>query len=217
MKRIMLTLLASIVASAVLSPLAVAKKQPTNNQAVAAITQFENDAVKANLAGDSSFVEKNYAEDWTGGFSGGIWTTKESVLADAKDSANNKMNSEQISDLKVRIYDNNTAIATYTDTYDGMVRGEHRVKTVLSTDTFVRQNGMRKLVAGHSSVAKWDGTTVVRRAAKAQVSHPLQNLGHCARNRTKSISPTTDSRSLGLVGIFTADSVGHWGQAPRAG
>ena len=154
MKRIMLTLLASIVASAVLSPLAVAKKQPTNDQAVAAITQFENDAVKANLAGDSSFVEKNYADDWTGCFSGGIWTTKESVLADAKDSANNKMNSEQISDLKVRIYDSNTAIATYTDTYDGMVRGEHRVKTVLSTDTFVRQNGMWKLVAGHSSVAK---------------------------------------------------------------
>jgi hypothetical protein len=147
MKRIMLTLLASIVVSAVLSPLAAAKKQPTNDQAVAAITQLENDGVKANLAGDSSF-------DWTGGFSGGIWTTKESVLADAKDSANNKMNSEQISDLKVRIYDNNTAIATYTDTYDGMVRGEHRVKTVLSTDTFVRQNGMWKLVAGHSSVAK---------------------------------------------------------------
>ena len=71
MKRIMLTLLASIAASAVLSPLAVAKKQPTNEQAVAAITQFENDAVKANLAGDSSFVEKNYADDWTGGFSGG--------------------------------------------------------------------------------------------------------------------------------------------------
>src|SRR5438045_9065665 len=105
MKRIMLTLLASIVASAVLSPLAVAKKQPTNDQAVAAITQFENDAVKANLAGDSSFVEKNYADDWSGGFSGGIWTTKKSVLADTKDSANNKMNSEQISDLKVRIYD----------------------------------------------------------------------------------------------------------------
>ena len=63
MKRIMLTLLASIVASAVLSPPAVAKKQPTNDQAVAAITQFENDAVKANLAGDSSFVEKNYADD----------------------------------------------------------------------------------------------------------------------------------------------------------
>jgi 2',3'-cyclic-nucleotide 2'-phosphodiesterase (5'-nucleotidase family) len=150
----MLTLLASIVICAVLSPLAVAKKQSTSEEAVAAITKFENDAVKADLAGDSTFFEKNYAEDWTGGFSGGTWTTKQSILADAKDTANNKMNSEEISDLKVRLYDNNTAIATYTDTYDGMVRGEHRVKTVLSTDTFVRQNGVWKEVAGHSSVAK---------------------------------------------------------------
>jgi Domain of unknown function (DUF4440) len=153
MKRIMFALFASIVVCAVLSPLAAAKKQ-SNDEAVAAITQFENDAVKANLAGDSSFVEKNYADDWTGGFSGGVWTTKQSILADAKDTSNNRMNSEQISDLKVRIYDNNTAIATYTDTYDGMVRGEHRVKTVLSTDTFVRQNGVWKQVAGHSSVAR---------------------------------------------------------------
>src|SRR2546423_9982590 len=118
MKRIMLTLLASIVASAVLSPLAVAKKQPTNGQAVAAITQFENDAVRANLAGDSSFVEKNYADDWTGGFSGGIWTTKASVLADAKDSAKQNMNSEQISHLKTRHHHKHTPIAPHTDTYE---------------------------------------------------------------------------------------------------
>jgi len=154
MKRTMLALLASIVAIATLSLFAEAKKQPTTQEAVAAITQFENDAVKADLAGDSSFVEKNYADDWTGGFSGGIWTTKQSILADAKDTANNKMTSEEISDLKVRIYDNNTAIATYTDTYEGMVRGEHRSKTVLSTDTFVRRDGVWKEVAGHSSVAK---------------------------------------------------------------
>ena len=64
------------------------------------------------------------------------------------------MNSEEISDLKVRIYGDNTAIATYTDAYDAIVRGEHRVKTVLSTDTFVRRNGVWTEVAGHSSVAK---------------------------------------------------------------
>ena len=154
MKRTLLALFASIVAIATLSLFAEAKKQPTTQEAVAAITQFENDAVKADLAGDSSFVEKNYADDWTGGFSGGIWTTKQSILADGKDTANNKMTSEEISDLKVRIYDNNTAIATYTDTYEGMVRGEHRSKTVLSTDTFVRRDGVWKEVAGHSSVAK---------------------------------------------------------------
>jgi hypothetical protein len=154
MKRIMLMLFASIVVFATLNSVAAAKKQPTTSDAVAAITQFENDAVKADLAGDSSFFQKNYADNWTGGFSGGTWSTKESMLTDMNDSANNKMNSEEISDLKVRIYDSNTAIATYTDTYDGMVRGEHRAKTVLSTDTFIRQNGVWKEVAGHSSVAK---------------------------------------------------------------
>ena len=154
MKRVILTVCASIVLLAVLSSSSTAKKQPTATDAVAAITQFENNAVKADLAGDSSFFEKGYADNWTGGFSGGTWTTKESMLADMKDSANNKMSSEEISDLKVRIYGDNTAIATYTDTYDAMVRGEHRAKTVLSTDTFVRQNGVWTEVAGHSSVAK---------------------------------------------------------------
>ena len=152
MKRIMLTFFAAIVVLAVMSPVAAAKKAAAVD-GVAAITQFENDAVKADLAGDSSFFQKNYADNWTGGFSGGTWTTKESMLADMKDTANNKMNSEEISDLKVRVYDNNTAIATYTSTYDAMIRGEHRAKTVLSTDTFVLQNGTWKEVAGHRSVA----------------------------------------------------------------
>jgi uncharacterized protein DUF4440 len=152
MKRLMFTLLSSLIVLTALRPIAAAEKQPTNNDAVAAITQIENDAVKANLAGDTSFYQKNYADNWTGGFSGGTWTTKQSLLADMKDTTNNKMTSEQINDLKVRVY-GETAIATYTDTYDALIRGEHRAKTVLSTDTFVRQNGMWKEVAGHSSVA----------------------------------------------------------------
>ena len=71
MKRTMLALFASILVLAALSSITAAKKQPKNDDAVAAITQFENDAVKANLAGDASFYEKGYADDWTGGFSGG--------------------------------------------------------------------------------------------------------------------------------------------------
>ena len=83
MKRTMLALFASIVVLAALSSIAAAKKQPKNDDAVATITQFENDAVKANLAGDASFYEKGYADDWTGGFSGGIWTTKSASVGAA--------------------------------------------------------------------------------------------------------------------------------------
>src|SRR5246127_4183822 len=118
--------------------------------AVATITQMENSSVKADMAGDSSFVEKNYTENFTGGSSWGNWETKQSILADMKDSKNNKTNSEAISELSVRVY-GDTAIATYRSTYDSLYHGDRRARTILSTDTFVRQNGSWKLVASHSS------------------------------------------------------------------
>lgn len=153
MKMFVLSILASVVLLATVTATASAKKQ-SKEDVIAAITQMENNGVKASLAGDTSFVQNTYADDWTGGFSGGIWTSKESLLADSKDTTNNKMNAMQISDLKVRVYGDSTAIATYTSSYDGMIRGEHRVKTVLATDTFARQDGEWKAVASHSCVAK---------------------------------------------------------------
>ena len=122
----------------------------TDAAAIATITQMENASVKADMAGDSSFVEKNYTENFTGGSSWGNWETKQSILADMKDSKNNKTNSEAISELSVRVY-GDTAIATYRSTYDSLYHGDRRARTILSTDTFVRQNGSWKLVASHSS------------------------------------------------------------------
>lgn len=122
----------------------------TDAAAVATITQMENASVKADMAGDSAFVEKNYAENFTGGSSWGNWETKQSILADMKDSKNNKTNSEAISEISVRVY-GDTAIATYKSTYDSLYHGDRRARTILSTDTFVRQNGSWKQVASHSS------------------------------------------------------------------
>ena len=121
-----------------------------NADATAAITAMENASVTADKAGDSSFVEKNYANNFSGGSSWGNWDTKQSILADMKDSKNNKTNSEEISELNVRLY-GETAIATYKSTYDSTYHGEHRARTILSTDTFVQQDGSWKLVASHSS------------------------------------------------------------------
>jgi len=69
--------------------------------AVATVTQMENDSVKADTAGDTSYVERNYADNFSGGSSWGNWETKQSILADM--------------------------------------------------DTFVRQDGLWKQVASHSS------------------------------------------------------------------
>jgi ketosteroid isomerase-like protein len=80
----------------------------------------------------------------------GNWETKQSILADTKDSNNNKTNSEAISELSVRVY-GDTAIATYKSSCDSLYHGDRRARTILSTDTFVRQHGSWKQVVSHSS------------------------------------------------------------------
>jgi len=120
---------------------------------VTAISNLENDGVKADLAGDTAFYQKALAEDWTRGDSDGTFYTKAQVMklmADAKDF---KTNSEKLSELKVRVYDN-TAVATYKDTYDILFKGEHRAHSIIATDTFVKMGSAWKQVASHGSEAK---------------------------------------------------------------
>jgi hypothetical protein len=144
----------SLVVVAMLAGPAVTKAQTgAKTGAVAAITKMENDAVKADLANDKAFYEKVLADDWTGGDSGGTWFTKAEMLKLMADTQHNKMNSEAISELKVRVY-GNTAVATYKDTYDAMLKGEHRARMVIGTDTFVKIGGDWKQVASHASTTK---------------------------------------------------------------
>jgi len=120
---------------------------------VTAISNLENDGVKADLAGDPAFYQKVLAEDWTRGDSDGTYYTKAELLKLMADTKNIKTNSEKLSELKVRVY-GNTAVATYKDTYDILIRGEHRAHTIIATDTFVKMGSAWKQVASHGSEAK---------------------------------------------------------------
>jgi len=154
MKKITMMLGIILVCTALLAGLAVARAQSGGNaDAIAAVTKLENDGVKADLANDKTYFEKVLASDWTGGDSGGTWFTKSEVLKLYDDVAHNKTNSEKMSELKVRIY-GSTAVATYKDTYDAMLKGEHRARTVIGTDTFVKMGSEWKQVASHASQAK---------------------------------------------------------------
>src|SRR3979490_3211346 len=125
----------------------------TEADVVKAISNLENDGVKADLAGDPAFYQKVLAEDWTRGDSDGTFYTKADILKLMADTKNLKTNSEKLSELKVRVYDN-TAVATYKDTYDIMIMGERRAHTIIATDTFVKMGGEWKQVASHGSEAK---------------------------------------------------------------
>src|SRR5467141_1027593 len=120
---------------------------------VTAISHLENDAVKADLAGDPAFYQRVLAEDWTRGDSDGTYYTKAELLKLMADTKNIKTNSEKLSELQVRVY-GNTAVATYKDTYDLMIKGERRAHTIIATDTFVKIDGEWKQVASHGAEVK---------------------------------------------------------------
>ena len=117
------------------------------------ISNLENDGVKADLAGDPAFYRKVLAEDWTRGDSDGTLYTKAQLLKLMADTKNFKTNSEKLSELKVRVY-GNTAVATYKDTYDIMIMGEHRAHTIIATDTFAKMGDEWRQVASHGAEAK---------------------------------------------------------------
>src|ERR1700726_3448812 len=120
---------------------------------VTAISNLENDGVKADLAGDPEFYQKVLAEDWTRGDSDGTYYTKADLLNLMADAKNIKTNSEKLSELKVRVYDD-TAVATYKDTYDILIMGQRRAHTIIATDTFVKIDGEWKQVASHGAEVK---------------------------------------------------------------
>ena len=120
---------------------------------VMAISNLENDGVKADLAGDPAFYRKVLAEDWTRGDSDGTYYTKAQLLNLMADTRNIKTNSEKLSDLKVRVY-GNTAVATYKDTYDIVIMGQRRAHTIIATDTFVKMGDEWKQVASHGAETK---------------------------------------------------------------
>jgi Domain of unknown function (DUF4440) len=145
--------LSAILITATLVPVTLAKAADSKG-VEAAITKMEMDATKADMAGQTGpWMKAHNTGDYMMGTSWGSWEDNAQLQKDAADSANNKTTKRDISDIKVSVYGNNTAIARYKESYDMMIRGEHRSRTILTTDTWVNENGVWKLAASHSSQA----------------------------------------------------------------
>jgi hypothetical protein len=144
----MISLLAPVLLCGAMPPLRA--QEQGSSDTVAAIKKLENEQVKAMLGNPRHYIETYIADDFVGGTSFGRWETKADQLKDAS-NPQNKTNSMSISDLKVTAYPN-TGIARYTLTYDDMMNGEHRSRTVLCTDTWIREHGAWKQAASHCSM-----------------------------------------------------------------
>ena len=145
--------LSVVLAMTTVVPVALAKKADTKS-VEETITKMEMEWTKADMAGQTgSWMKAHDTDDYKSGTSWGAWQDYAELQKDAADTANNKTTKRDISDIKVTVYGNHTAIARYKDSYDSMIKGEHRTRTILTTDTWVNDKGMWKLAASHSSQA----------------------------------------------------------------
>ena len=75
------------------------------------------------------------------------------MLFRSADKKSIKINSENLFELKVRVY-GDTAVATYKDTYDLVIKGERRAHSIIVTDTFAEMGGEWKQIASHGTETK---------------------------------------------------------------
>lgn len=145
--------LSVVLVMATVVPAALAQKADTKS-VEASIAKMEMDSRKADMAGQNgSWMKAHNTDDYAMGTSWGAWEDNAELQKDAADTANNKTTKRDISDIKVSVYGNHTAIARYKESYDVMIKGEHRARTILTTDTWVNEKGIWKLAASHSSQA----------------------------------------------------------------
>ena len=119
------------------------------SDAVKAITHLENEMVKAFRGNPRQFIQEHYVDDYVEGSSFGKWETRAGMLKDAENPAN-RTNSMSIHDLKVEDY-GDVGIARYSETYDEVHNGEHRARTIICTDTWIKQRGAWKGLSSHCS------------------------------------------------------------------
>jgi ketosteroid isomerase-like protein len=119
----------------------------------AAVLQAEREGCAAYLHGDAGKIANFLTGDYTLTNSKGEITTAADDIEDAK-SGRVHYDVFENYDMKVRIYDDHTAIVTGKTKVKGNAQGKPIDIIVQFTDTFVKQSGRWRLAAGHVSRSK---------------------------------------------------------------
>jgi hypothetical protein len=105
---------------------------------------------------ESRAVLKDRAHPLTSSLTNGLswdWETKDNFIKDLQNKTN-KWKSGNISDVEVATFASNTAVSHDTFTYDAELKGTHRARTVICSDTWVNDSGTWKTASTHGSIGK---------------------------------------------------------------
>jgi hypothetical protein len=120
------------------------------------IKQLQQESRDAQMKNDASWAQQHLADGFIAGNSWGDWESREDFIKDLQNKSN-KWKSGNISDVKVATVGSNMALSRYKFTYDAELRGKHRARTVICTDTWVNDSGTWKTAATHCSMVEGSG------------------------------------------------------------
>ena len=116
----------------------------------ASFEKFVKENIKASTDNDAKWMQANLADDYVEGTSFGTWLSKAQLIKDAGDPANNKFSQDSVSDMQTQIA-GNVGIARFKETYDAVIEGQHRARTIICTTTAQKQGGIWKGLSNHCS------------------------------------------------------------------
>jgi hypothetical protein len=130
--------------------MAVAVVAQAGGDTFAKIEQLEKDMRHAQMNSDATWYQQHLGDGYVEGHSWGEWATRDEAIKQMQDKAI-QFTKGEISDVKVATFGNETAIARYKFTYDATFSGTHRARSVICSDTWMKQSGSWKLVSDHCS------------------------------------------------------------------
>jgi len=116
----------------------------------ASFQKWVEQANKAQTDNDAKWMEANLAGGYVEGTSFGTWVPKAQLIKDANDPANNKFTKSDISDMQTEVV-GNVGLARFKESYDAVIEGRHRARTIICSMTAVNEGGTWKGLSNHCS------------------------------------------------------------------
>ena len=124
--------------------------QKSSSASKASFEQFVEESNKAQTANDAKWMETHLAAGYVEGTSFGTWIPKAQLIKDANDPANNKYTKSDVSDLQTEVV-GNIGLARFKESYDAMIEGQHRARTIICSMTAEKQGTSWKALSTHCS------------------------------------------------------------------
>lgn len=128
----------------------LAAQKHSGSDSKASFDKFVQEANKAQTDNDAKWLEENLSSAYVEGTSFGTWIPKSELIKDANDPGNNKFTKSDISDMQTQVV-GNVGLARFKESYDAVIEGQHRARTIICSMTAVKEASGWKGLSNHCS------------------------------------------------------------------